>query len=277
MYSSSIILNLLKKEKKTDPLEDWENSSSREFPVIKITDINRATIRFLEPRWPAVSRKRIFRSSQLSASSLSTSKSDGWSIFFTAGHHPISSVAVEDDARSTSGPLYLNIVEDRRREDGRAASLMCEPLIAARSSRWSSSSSSRGGRVTSKVIERWARAERRGVVSIPEWAVNRPVSFQVYNPGKNLQPKGAENVGPLPQRASSLRRSPTVREIWRPVVSLLRRSDHRSTSTINPTQSRWNVFLVPCFICTRIDLLREKKKITDQFLMGDCKLVEYRV
>lgn len=69
MYSSSIILNLLKKEKKTDPLEDWENSSSREFPVIKITDINRATIRFLEPRWPAVSRKRIFRSSQLSASS----------------------------------------------------------------------------------------------------------------------------------------------------------------------------------------------------------------
>lgn len=120
----------------------------------------------------------------------STSKFDGWSIFFT-GHHPTSSVAVEDDARSTSGPLYLNIVEDRRREDGRAASLMCEPLIAARSSRWSSSSSSRGGRVTSKVIERWARAERRGVVSIPEWAVNRPVSFQVYNPGKNLQPKGA--------------------------------------------------------------------------------------
>lgn len=41
-------------------------------------------------------------------------------------------MAVEDDARSTSGPLYLNIVEDRRREDGRrAASLMCELLIAA--------------------------------------------------------------------------------------------------------------------------------------------------
>lgn len=60
MYSSSIILNLLKKEKKTkhDSLEDWENSSSREFPVIKITNINRATIRFLEPRWPAVSFKK---------------------------------------------------------------------------------------------------------------------------------------------------------------------------------------------------------------------------
>lgn len=52
--------------------------------------------------------------------------------FFTAGDHPTSSAAVEDDARSTSsGPLYLNIVEDHRREIGRAASLMCEPLIAA--------------------------------------------------------------------------------------------------------------------------------------------------
>lgn len=45
----------------------------------------------------------------------STLKSDGLIDFF-AGDHPTSSVAVEDDARSTSGPLYLNIVEDRRRE-----------------------------------------------------------------------------------------------------------------------------------------------------------------
>lgn len=70
--------------------------------------------------------------------------------FFTSGDHPTGSVAVEDDARSTSGPLYLNIVEDRRREIGGAASLMCELLIAAPLG----GAAAAVALLTSKVIER---------------------------------------------------------------------------------------------------------------------------
>lgn len=71
--------------------------------------------------------------------------------FFTSGDHPTGSVAVEDDARSTSGPLYLNIVEDRRREIGGAASLMCELLIAAAPL---GGAAAAVALLTSKVIER---------------------------------------------------------------------------------------------------------------------------
>lgn len=278
MYSSSIILNLLKKEKKTkhDSLEDWENSSSREFPVIKITNINRATIRFLEPRWPAVSRKRIFRSSQLQPAR-STSKSDGWSIFFTAGHHPISSVAVEDDARSTSGPLYLNIVEDRRREDGRAASLMCEPLIAARSSRWSSSSSSRGGRVTSKVIERWARAERRGVVSILSGLWTGQSRFKCTTRAKIFSRGGLKTSARcrngLPLCAV---RQLSERYDVRLFLSSADPTTDRPQRSIRHSQGGMSSWYPVSFVLVSISW-EKKKKIKNQFLMGDCKLVEYRV
>ena len=120
---------------------------------------------------------------------------------------------------------------------------------SSRSSRWSRGSSSASDKQSDREVSCADTAERGGCVE-PPWAgcTIRVIGARVSRATSSTE----EEQDRRPLGRSRRNRGhhlcsdfPIVSRLCRPVVSPLRRFDHRSTSTISPTQSRWSVSLGP--------------------------------